>query len=64
MGLTKQVMVIVVVLAGAGYSGWHGRGLHEDSKALSALQASVEQSNKDLAKESAIAKLCSPCPRG
>lgn len=59
MILAKQVVIIVVVLAGSAYSGWHGRGLHEDSKALAVLQAEVTQSNEQLARESAIAKVVS-----
>lgn len=55
--MIKQIAVIAIVLGGSAFSGWHGRGLHEDSKALVALEVKTEQVALAQARESAIAKV-------
>lgn len=55
--MLRQLVLVLVILAGATYSGWYGRGLHEDSKALSALEAKVIADQQAIARESEIAKV-------
>lgn len=57
MGRSGSFMLSALVVLAIAYAGWYGRGLHEDSKALVALEVATEKTNQTLARESEIAKV-------
>jgi cell division protein FtsB len=57
LNIAVQVIAIIIVNFLIAYAGWYGRGLHEHSKSLVALEVAVEKNNQSLARESEIAKI-------
>lgn len=57
MNIATQIIATIAAVFLVAYAGWYGRGMHEDSKALVALELTVEKTNQGLARESEIAKV-------